>query len=41
MKSLKYMLESMVDFVRMLKDDVDSQEELDLIRKYTRKISEM
>ena len=41
MKSLEYMLESVVDFVDMLKKDVTSQDEMDLIRKYTRKISEM
>ena len=41
MKSLEYMLESMVDFVEMLKKDASSQEEMDLIRKYTREISEM
>lgn len=41
MKSLEYMLESMVDFVEMLKKDANSQEEMDLIRKYTREISEM
>ena len=41
MKSLEYMLESMVDFVEMLKDDASSQEEMELIRHYTKKISEM
>lgn len=41
MKSLEYMLESVVDFVEMLKKDTNSQEEMDLIRKYTREISEM
>ena len=41
MKSLEYMLESMIDFVEMLKKDTNSQEEMDLIRKYTREISEM
>lgn len=41
MKSLEYMLESMADFVEMLKKDANSQEEMDLIRKYTREISEM
>ena len=39
--SLKYMLESMVDFVRMLKHDASSQEEMNLIKEYTKKISEM
>ena len=41
MMSLEYMLESMVDFVEMLKQDASSQEEVNLIKKYTKKISEM
>lgn len=41
MKSLEYMLESMVDFVKMLKSDAKSQDEMNLIKEYTRKISEM
>lgn len=41
MMSLEYMLESMVDFVEMLQQEADSQEEVNLIRKYTKKISEM
>lgn len=41
MMSLEYMLESMVDFVEMLKEDAESQEEVNLIKKYTKKISEM
>ena len=41
MKSLEYMLESMVDLVETLKQDASSQEEMDLIRRYTREISEM
>ena len=41
MRSLEYMLESMVNFVEMLKQDADSQEEVALIREYTRKLSEM
>ena len=41
MKSLEYMLESMVDFVKMLKSDAKSQEEMNMIKEYTRKISEM
>lgn len=40
-KSLEYMLESMVDFVKMLKSDAKSQEELNLIKEYTKKLSEM
>ena len=39
--SLKYMLESMEDFVKMLKSEANSQEEMQLIREYTKKISEM
>lgn len=41
LKSLEYMLESMVDFVEMLKSEANSQEEINLIRKYTKKISQM
>ena len=41
MKSLEYMLESMVDFVEMLKQDANSQEEVQLIKEYTRRIAEM
>lgn len=41
MKSLEYMLESVTDFIEMLQHDADSQEEIDMIKKYTRRISEM
>lgn len=41
MKSLEYMLESVVDFIEMLKKDASSQEEVQLIQHYTKKISEM
>ena len=41
LKSLEYMLESMVDFVEMLKHDATSQEEVQLIQEYTRHIAEM
>lgn len=41
MEPLEAMLESVVDFVEMLKRDAGSQEEMDLIRHYTKKISEM
>lgn len=41
MKSLEYMMESVVDFIEMLKKDATSQEEIQLIQHYTRKISEM
>lgn len=40
-KSLDYMLQSVVDFVEMLKRDATSQEEIDMIKKYARKIGEM
>lgn len=41
MECLGYMLESMVDFAKMLKEEASSQEEIELIRKYVKKISEM
>lgn len=41
MKSLNYMLESVVCFFDMLKEDASSQEEMELIKKYAREISEM
>lgn len=41
MKSLDYMLQSVVEFIEMLKEDASSQEEMQLIQKYTREISEM
>ena len=41
MKSLKYMLESMVDFVEMLKSEANSQEEVQLIKQYTQRIAQM
>lgn len=41
MKSLEYMLQSVVDFIEMLKKDANSQEEVELIQEYTRHISEM
>ena len=41
MKSLEYMLGSVTDFIEMLQHDAGSQEEIDMIKKYTRRISEM
>ena len=41
MMCLETMLESMEDFVKMLKEEASSQEEIDLIHKYIKKISEM
>ena len=40
-KSLDYMMKSVVDFIKMLKEEANSQEEIELIKHYTRKISEM
>lgn len=40
-ESLECMLESMVDFLKAIKDEADSQEEISLIKKYSRKISEI
>lgn len=40
-KSLKYMLESMEDFARMLKEDAKSQEEVDMIRQTAQRIAQM
>ena len=41
MKSLDYMLKSVVQFMQMLESDASSEEEVQLIKKYARKISEM
>lgn len=41
MKSLDYMLQSVVEFIEMLKKDASSHEEVQLIQKYTDKISQM
>ena len=41
MKSLEYMLESAVDFFEMLKQEASSQEEVQMIKHYAKKISEM
>ncbi len=41
MKSLDYMLKSVVQFMQMLESDASSEEEMQLIKKYARKISEM
>ena len=40
-KSLDYMMKSVVDFIKMLKEEANSQEEIELIKHYTKKISEM
>lgn len=41
MKSLEYMMQSVVEFIEMLKKDASSQEEVQLIKEYTKEISEM
>lgn len=41
MESLECMMESVVDFIEALKKNADSQEEVELIQKYTEEISEM
>ena len=41
MKSLEYMLQSVVEFMTMLKQDASSQEEVNLIKEYSKHISEM
>lgn len=40
-KSLKYMLESMEDFARMLKEDATSQEEVMMIKQAAQRIANM
>ena len=40
-KSLEYMLDSVVGFFEMLKSDANSQEEINMIRKYAQKIAQM
>lgn len=41
MKSLEYMMQSVVQFIEMLEKDASSQEEIEIIKDYTRQISEM
>lgn len=41
LRSLQYMLESTTDFFKMLKSEANSQEEMQMIREYAKKISEM
>jgi len=41
LRSLQYMLESAHDFFKMLKTEANSQEEMQMIREYAKKISEM
>lgn len=41
MKSLKFMMESVIEFVEMLKKEAGSQEEYEIINKYIKKLSDM
>lgn len=41
MKCLEYMLDCMLDFAKMLKQDVDTPEEQQIIQQYFRQISEI
>lgn len=41
MKSLKFMMESVVEFVEMLKKEAGSQEEYEVINKYIKKLSDI
>ena len=41
MKALEYMLESVCQFMEMLSKDAGSPEEMQMIKKYARKIGEM
>lgn len=41
MEALEYMLEAVVDFVETLQEDAQNPEEVELIKKYVRKIKEM
>ena len=40
-RSLKYMLESMEEFARMLKEEAQSQEEVEMIRQTAQRIAQM
>lgn len=40
-KSLEYMLKSVCQFMKMLKEDAESPEEAELIQEYSQKIGEM
>lgn len=41
MKSLDYMLKSVHQFIKMLKEEADNPEEVELIQEYAMKIGEM
>ena len=40
-RSLKYMLESMEDFAHMLREEAQSQEEVEMIRQTAQRIAQM
>ena len=40
-RSLQYMLKSMEDFARMLKEEAQSQEEIEMIRQTAQRIAQM
>lgn len=40
-RSLKYMLQSMEDFAKMLREDAQSQEEVEMIRQTAQRIAQM
>lgn len=40
-RSLRYMLDSLENFVRMLKEDASNQEEIQMIRETTQRIAQM
>ena len=40
-RSLKYMLQSLEDFARMLREDAQSQEEIEMIRQTAQRIAQM
>ena len=40
-RSLEYMMEAVVDFMKMLKEEANTQEEMEVIRRYTQKISQI
>lgn len=41
MQGLEAMLESVVEFVKMLEENAENQQEVQLIKKYTKKLAEM
>lgn len=41
MEALEYMLKSVVDFFEYIQSETDSQEEMELVKKYAKKIKEM